>query len=459
MKTEVAVIGAGPGGYVAAIRLAQLGKKVVLIEENKLGGTCLNYGCIPSKALINAANFFDKIKKSSDIGINAENVKIDFKKMQEWKNNIVLKLVKGVEFLCKKNDITIVKGMALFESANKLKINGTEECIEFENAIIATGSETVEIPGLKFDGKTVISSREALYMEDIPKNLAIIGGGYIGLEIGTAYAKLGSKVSIIELSDQILQGFDKSIMSILHKKLERLEVKIFLNSKAEKIDGNSLIIHSKEKGKISLEADKILVAVGRKPNTTALGMENTNIKIDERGFIKVDNHLRTNEKNIFAVGDVSLGPMLAHKASYQGKLAAEIINGDKTTYENVIVPAAIFTDPEIATIGMTENEAIKHGIKIKMGKFPLSASGRAMTKNETEGFIKLITDENDKLLGAEIFGSEASEIISEISLAIKMNAKSEDIASTIHPHPTLSETLGEAAEATIGKAIHMLNPR
>lgn len=462
IKSEVAVIGAGPGGYVAAIRLAQLGKNVVLIDKDKLGGICLNYGCIPSKAMIYAAEFLDKIKKSENMGISVEKVTMDFNKMQDWKDSIISNLNKGIESLCKSNKIKVVRGEAYFEGSNKLKVtNGKNvDYIEFEKAIIAVGSKPVELPGFKFDGKKIISSTEALYLDKIPKNLAVIGGGYIGLELGTVYAKLGSKVNVIEMEGQILPGFDKEIANVLQRNLEKLEVKIYLNSKAIKFENGKVTIESKDKDNLAIDADNALVAVGRIPVTNNIGLENTKVKLDDKGFIKVDKNLRTNDENIYAIGDVSTGPMLAHKASSQGKFVAEAIVGNKGSYENIVVPAVIFTDPEIATVGMDEKEAKDKGIKIKIGKFPFMVSSRAMTRNATEGFVKVIADEkSNKILGVQIVGSEASDLISEAALAIKMNATLDDLALTIHPHPTLSESLMEAAEATMGKAIHILNPK
>ena len=462
MKAESVVVGAGPGGYVAAIRLGQLNKKVVLVDEDKLGGICLNYGCIPSKALISASESFDKIKKTSKMGIEVDKITIDFKKMQEWKDGIVSKLNQGIEFLCKKNNVTIVKGTAFFENSNRLKITDGKNIsyIDFENAVIASGSKPVELPSFKFDGNKIISSREALCLKEIPKNLVVIGGGYIGLELGTVYARLGSKVCIVEMTEQILPGFDKSVVSILQKNLERLNVDVYVNAKADKIENNKVVINSKEKGKVLLDASKVLVAVGRYPNTKNLGLENTKVKPDKKRFIEVDKNLKTDDGNIYAIGDVSIGPMLAHKASSQGKFVAEAIAGNKDKYENVVVPAVIFTDPEIATVGLNEREAKNKGIKTKMGKFPFSLSSRAMTKNETEGFVKVIANEkNSKIIGVQIIGSDASDLISEASLAIKMGATLDDVALTIHPHPTLSESLMEAAEATMGKAIHILNPK
>jgi len=460
MKTELVVIGAGPGGYVAAIRASQLNKKVVLVDKDKLGGICLNYGCIPSKAMIYASDFLDKIKKSSNIGIKVDNVTMGFTKMQQWKDDIILKLNNGIELLCKENKVTVVKGTAFFESSNKLKItNGKKTSyVEFENSIIATGSKPVELPNLKFDGKKVISSKEALDLNEIPNKLVIIGGGYIGLELGTVYVKLGSKVSIVEMSDQLLPGLDKSIVDVVHNKLKNLNVEIHLNSKAVKFENNKVFINSKEK--FSIDADRVLVAVGRYPNTKNLCLENTKVILDKKGFIKVDKNLRTIDKNIYAIGDVSVGPMLAHKASYQGKFVSEILSGNKASYEDVVVPAVIFTDPEIAIVGMSEQDAKDKKIPTKVGKFPFSISSRAMTRSETEGFVKIIANKNNnKILGVEIVGAEASDLISEAALAIKKGSTLEDLASTIHPHPTLSESLMEAAEATMGKAIHIFNPK
>lgn len=462
VKTEVAVIGAGPGGYVAAIRLAQLNKKVVLIDKDKLGGICLNYGCIPSKAMIYASEFLGKIKQSSKMGINVDNVTMDFTKMQEWKDEIVSKLKGGIDLLCKENKVRVVKGTAFFDSSNRLKITNGKDVsyIDFKKAIIAVGSKPTELPNFKFDEKKIISSTEALYLNKVPNNLVVIGGGYIGLELGTVYAKLGSKVHVVEMTDQILPGFGKEIASVLQKNLEKLNVEIHLNSKAEKFEDGKVILNSKDKGKILLDADNVLVAVGRYPIANELGLENTKVKLDSKGFVKVNENLRTDDEVMYAIGDVSVGPMLAHKASRQGKFVAEIIAGNKDSYKNVVVPAVIFTDPEIATVGLDEQTARDKGIKIKTGKFPFSVSSRAMTKNGTEGFVKVIADEkNDKIIGVEIIGSDASDLISEAALAIKMSATLNDMASTIHPHPTLSESLMEAAEATIGKAIHILNPK
>jgi dihydrolipoamide dehydrogenase len=462
LKTEVAVIGAGPGGYVAAIRLSQLNKKVVLIENDRLGGICLNNGCIPSKAMIYASEFFDKVKRCSDMGIEADKVRMNFNRMQQWKMGIINKLEDGIRLLCRGNKIMVVKGTAVFESSNRLKIKDCNDFsyIDFENAVIAVGSKPVELPRFKFDNDYVLSSSGALCLKQVPKKLVVIGGGYIGLELGTVYAKLGAKVYVVEMTGQLLPGFDKSVVDVIYKNLKKMNVEIYLNAKADKLEGGKVVVDSDEKGRILLDADKVLVAVGRIPNTNNIGLERTKIKLERNGSIIVDKNLRTEDKHIFAIGDVSTGPMLAHKASNQGKYVAEIIAGAKYGYGNVIVPAVIFTDPEIATVGLTEKGARDTGIKIKIGKFPFQVSSRAMTKGETEGFVKVIAGEKDgRVLGVEIVGSEASDLISEAALAIKMNATLDDVALTVHPHPTLSEGLMEAAEATMGKAIHIMNPK
>ena len=301
------------------------------------------------------------------MGIKVDKITIDFKKMQEWKDGIVSKLNKGIEFLCKKNNVTVVKGTAFFENSNKLKITNSKGIshIDFGNAVIASGSKPVELPSFKFDGNKIISSREALCLKEIPEDVVVIGGGYIGLELGTVYARLGSKVCIVEMTEQILPGFDKSVVSILQKNLERLNVDVYVNAKADKIENNKVVIDSKGKGKVLLDASKVLVAVGRYPNTKNLGLENTKVKLDKKGFVEVDKNLKTGNGNIYAIGDVSIGAMMAHKASMQGKLVAELIAGKNGSYENVLVPSVVFTDPEIAVVGLSEEEAKAKGIKMR----------------------------------------------------------------------------------------------
>jgi len=461
-KVDIAIIGAGPGGYVAAIRAAQLGKKVALIEKGKLGGICLNYGCIPSKAMIYAAEFFDKLKHSSQMGINVKDISLDFSKTQEWKNNIVSKLVAGINFLCRQHKIEVITGTAFFENHKKIKVTGKDSVVyvEFDKVILATGSKPVEIPSFKFDNDRIIGSGRALYLAAIPKHLVVIGAGYIGLELGTVYAKLGSHVHIVEVAPQVLPLAEKEVGDVVHRKLEKMGVDIYLNAKAEKYENGKVIVASKDKGRIELEAEHVLVAVGRQPNTKNLGLENTGVKTDEKGFIVVDKNLRSTQDNIYAIGDISSGPMLAHKASYQGKLVAEIVAGSGSEYRDSLVPSVIFTDPEIAYVGTMESEAKEKGIAVKVGKFPFKASSRAMTRNDTDGFVKIIADKKtNQVIGVQIVGSEASDLISEAALAIKMKTTVEEMALTIHPHPTLSESMMEAAEAAMGKAIHIMNPK
>jgi len=466
LKTEAVVIGAGPGGYVAAIRLGQLGKQVVLVEKDGmegLGGICMNHGCIPSKALIRASKFFHDIKNANEMGINVSNVSLDANKLQDWKNRILKKLRSGIDFLCKKNNVKWIKGEAYFESSNMIKIKGNDEVdsIEFDYAIIATGAVPSNLPGVEFDGKNVISYNEILDLKEIPKDLLVVGGGYIAVEMATCYAKLGSKVKLVHRRDQILRGYDKDVVSVVQKQIQKDGVELILNSTISKVEKSSrlkVVINSQEKGKFTVDVDKVLVAVGVKPNSVNLGLENTKAKLNEEGFIIVDKSMRTTDTNIFAIGDVATKPLLAHKATREGKIVAEFIAGHNGQFENICVPAVIFSDPEIAIAGLTENEARENGYEINIGKFPFSALGRAYIENETYGFVKIIEDKKtEKILGVVIVGPEASNLISEAALAVEKGLKTEDLMHTIHPHPTLGESLMEAAEAVKKSAIHIIN--
>jgi len=464
--TEVLVIGAGPGGYVAAIRASQLGKEVTLIDKGSLGGICLHHGCIPSKALIHAADFFHKIKHAEGIGILTENVSIDIAKTQEWKKNVIATLTNGIEMLCKRYNVKVINGNAFFESPTMVKVLLPDKFmnIEFQNAIIATGSVPIEAQGFEFDGKVIISSNEALEISTLPKDMVVIGGGYIGLELGTVFAKLGSSITIVEYEEQILPGIDKDVVSVIVRNLEKLGVRIYTGYKAEKceVNGSSAVvtISSSNGTKLELSSDKVLVAIGRKPNTCELKLENTRVDVDEKGFIKVDNMQRTSDRKIFAIGDVANHPMLAHKATRQAKVAAEIIAGKESSYDNLVVPAVIFTDPEVAIAGLTENEATTKGYEIKVGKFPLSALGRSLTVNQKDGFVKVIADKKTEVvLGIVIVGYNASDIIGEAGLAIELGATLDDIALTIHAHPTFPESLMEAAEAAKGVSVHLFGSK
>lgn len=461
-ETDVLVIGAGPGGYVAAIRAAQLGKEVMLVDKGELGGVCLNIGCIPSKALISAAELVSRVKAAEIMGITAIGLHVDVPKLQAWKISIVQRLAQGIQHLCEEQGIDVVKGEAVFESSNKVKINGhpTIEGIAFKHCILATGSVPSTPPTIEVDGQYVVTSTEALSFAEIPKELIVIGGGYIGLELGMVYAKLGSYVTIVELASQLLPGNDPEIVEFVEKKAHALGMTLYLEAGIEKamvMDGHvSVGIVSKEKGKLTLVADKVLVAVGRRPNTGNFGLENTNVQLDEKGFIKVDMQMRTTDPSIFAIGDIVGHPMLAHKASRQGKVAVEVIAGKQSAFDNRAVPAVAFTDPEIAVVGLSEAEAKAQGHEVSIGRFPFQALGRALTLNKLEGMTKLITDKNTGiLLGAQIAGPHASDIISELALAIEMGALTEDVMFTIHPHPTFPETIMEAAEDVEGKAIHI----
>ncbi|WP_035297436.1 dihydrolipoyl dehydrogenase [Brevibacillus thermoruber] len=461
-EVDVLVIGAGPGGYVAAIRAAQLGKSVAVVEKADLGGVCLNVGCIPSKAMIHAAHTYEQAQHTANMGITMENVKVDFAKVQEWKNGIVKQLTGGVASLFKGNKIQVVPGEALFVSENEVRVfHGYDvNRYRFNHCIIATGSRPIELPAFPF-GKRVLSSTEALSLTEIPKSLVVIGGGYIGIELGTVFAKFGTKVTILEGSDQILPGFEPEMTRLVERKLKKLGVDINVKALAqgmeEKEDG--VIVTAEVKGEQKqFEAEYVLVTVGRRPNTDELGVRDIGMNLTDRGYIVVDKQGRTNIPNVYAIGDIVAGPALAHKASYEGKVAAEAIAGRPSEVDYKAIPAVVFSDPEIASVGISEREAKEQGIDYVAGRFPFAANGRALSVNAGEGFVKLIAEKGTNLvLGAQIVGPEASNIIAEIGLAIEMGATLEDIELTIHAHPTLGEVTMEAAELALGHPIHVLN--
>lgn len=463
-QTDVCVIGAGPGGYVAAIKLAQLGKKVIVVDREYVGGVCLNCGCIPSKALISAAGFYDKMQHSEEMGLSIKGATVDFKKMQTWKESVVSKLTGGVAQLLKGNGCEYLAGSAKFKSPQELEIkmmDGKTETIKATNFVIATGSRPIEIPGFAFDKQNVLSSTEALELDKLPKRLAVIGGGYIGLEIGSFYQKFGVDVTVIEATAGLLLGVaDQDCVQVVARKLKKRGVKVLLNAKAVsyKKTGDSLVVKISINGaEQEIPADKILVTVGRRPNSDQLGLSEVGVKIDKRGFIEADKQLRTNIPHIFAIGDIAGQPMLAHKASKEGIICAEVISGKNSVMDVKAIPAVIFTDPEIASVGLTADEAKAKGFDISIGQFPYGANGRALTMMDSDGFIKIITDKkNNLVLGVHIVGYEASNLISEAALALEMGATAEDIASTIHPHPTLPEMMMEAAESAMGHAIHIM---
>ncbi len=464
MKFDSVVIGAGPGGYVSSIRLAQLGKKVAIIEKNKLGGECLNYGCIPSKALIFASSLYEKIKKGETFGIETSGVHINLVKLQAFRASLISKLTQGIGFLLKQNKVEIILGEASFESSNSLSIKsaqGTQK-IEADHFVIATGSSPVEISGFEFDGSFVIGSKEALELSQLPKSFLVLGGGVIGLELGTYFAKLGTKVTVIEMMDQLLPGTDKELVSVVERELKKRGMDIFVSSKAKSLTkesaGVKLSVETPDGEKI-LQGEKLLVTIGRKANIQSLGLQKIGVSLTEKGFISVDHELKTSIPHIFAIGDVVGQPLLAHKASHDGIFVAEKIarNAERKTHP-VSIPWAIFTDPEIAGVGLTQADAELSGKQVRVGKFPFMALGRSLAVSEPEGFTKIISDANThELFGVFIVGAHASDLISEAALAVTHHLKLEDIASTIHPHPTLPEALMEAADVALGKAIHVPN--
>ncbi|WP_349410343.1 dihydrolipoyl dehydrogenase [Pseudalkalibacillus sp. SCS-8] len=461
-EIDTLVIGSGPGGYVAAIRAAQMGQKVTIVEKGDIGGVCLNVGCIPSKAVINASHRFEHAQHSDDMGITAENVKVDMSKVQEWKAGIVKKLTGGVEGLLKGNNVEIVKGEAYFSDTNTVRVTKdeyTSQTYKFKNCILATGSSPIELPSFKWSDR-VISSTGALALTEVPKKMVVIGGGYIGIELGTAYANLGTEVTILEGGKQILPGFEKQMSTLVSRRLKKKGVEIITDAMAKGVeesdDGVKVTAEVKGEEK-SFDADYVLVTVGRKPNTEELGLEQIGVKINDKGLIEVDKQGKTSVDGLYAIGDIVPGPALAHKASYEGKIAAEAIAGEAAEIDYLAIPAVVFSDPELASVGYSEAEAKDAGFDVKASKFPFGANGRALSLNDAEGFMKLITRKEDGLvIGAQIAGPNASDMIAELGLAIEAGMTAEDIAMTIHAHPTLGEITMEAAEVAIDLPVHIV---
>ncbi|HIS28227.1 MAG TPA: dihydrolipoyl dehydrogenase [Candidatus Avamphibacillus intestinigallinarum] len=464
VETDLLVVGAGPGGYVAAIRAAQLGQKVTIVEKGNLGGVCLNVGCIPSKALIQAGHEVVSAGGNDELGIKTDNVSVDFSKIQEWKSGVVDKLTGGVESLLTGNEVEIAKGEVFFVDKNTAKVmdEKNSQTYTFKNAIIATGSTPIEIPTFKFSDR-VLDSTGALNLKELPKKLVVIGGGYIGTELGTAYANLGSEVTIVEGAKDILGGFEKQMTALVKRRLKQKGVTVVTKALAKGVEESKdgvKVTYEVKGEEVTVDADYVLVTVGRRPNTQEIGLEQAGIEVDDRGLIKIDKQCRTNVENIYAIGDIVTGPPLAHKASYEGKVAAEAIAGEKSEIDYLGIPAVCFTDPELASVGYSEKDAKDEGIAVKPGRFPYAVNGRALALNETEGFVKLIVREDDGvIIGGQVAGASASDIIGEIGLAVEAGMTAEDLSLTIHAHPSLGEMVMEAAEIAIDKPIHMMKQK
>lgn len=462
LDLETVVIGSGPGGYVAAIRAAQLGQKVAIIEKEYIGGVCLNVGCIPSKALINAGHVYHNALSGDQFGVTAKDVTIDFTKTQEWKDTqVVNKLTSGIEYLLKKNKVEIVRGEAFFIDESSLRVmqeDGPGQTYNFKNVIVATGSRPIEIKGFKF-GKRILDSTGALNIVEIPKELVVIGGGYIGSELAGAFANLGSKITILEGTSQIIPTFEKDMVKLVEKDFKSKGVDIITNAMAKnaEVNGDRVTVTYEVDGKEStVEADYVLVTVGRRPNTDELGLEVAGVEMTERGLVIVDKQGRTNKKNIFAIGDIVPGAALAHKASYEAKVAAEAIAGEPSQIDYIAMPSVCFTDPELASVGHTLASAKEAGLDVKASKFPFSGNGRALSLGQAEGFVRLVTTKEDHVIvGAQVAGPGASDVLAELTLAVEGGLNAEDIALTIHSHPSLAETIMDTAELVLGNPIHI----
>lgn len=462
---DVTVIGSGPGGYVAAIRVAQLGFKTAIIEKyNTMGGTCLNVGCIPSKALLDTSEHFHAaVHKFADFGISVENPKADLGRMVDRKNEVVDQTTKGIQYLMDKNKITVFHGMGSFESATKIKVtkeDGSAEEIESKYTIIATGSKPASLPNISIDKKRIITSTEALNIREIPKNFIVIGGGVIGLELGSVMMRLGSQVTVIEYMDKIIPTMDGSLSKELQKVLKKQGMKFELSTAVQSVentgDGVKVLAKNKKGEEVTFEAEYALVSVGRKPYTEGLGLENAGVDLDERGRIKTNEHLQTNVANIYAIGDVVAGAMLAHKASEEGVLVAETIAGQKPHINYNLIPGVVYTWPEVSAVGKTEEQLKADGVEMKIGNFPMRALGRSRASGDVDGFIKIIADaKTDEILGIHMIGARAADLIAEAVMAMEFRASAEDIARMSHAHPTYAEAVKEAALDVHNIALHI----
>ena len=460
-KFDVTVIGGGPAGYVCAIRLSQLGLKTACIESRgSLGGTCLNIGCIPSKSLLNMSESFHRAKNFSNIGIETGEIKLNLEKMMSNKDSSVATLTKGVEFLFKKNKVTYIEGVGSFNEKNEILVKNdkSEMKIKTDKTIISTGSEPLSLPGIDFDEKKILSSTGALNISKLPKKMVVVGGGYIGLEMGSVWSRLGTEVHVIEYLDHITPGLDKEISNEFMKILKKQNIKFELNTKVEKISKNDqgvIIETSNKDAKNKIEADVVLISVGRKPYTDKLNLKKIGVNLDKKGKITVNKNFETNVKNVYAIGDVIDGPMLAHKAEEEGIAVAELIAGQSGHVNYDIIPGVIYTSPEVAYVGKNEEELKEKKVNYKVGKFPFMANSRAKAINEPEGFVKILAESTtDRVLGVHIIGPHAGEMIAEMSVAMEFGASSEDIARTCHAHPTFSEAIKEAALSVDKRQIH-----
>lgn len=467
-KTQLALIGGGPGGYAAAFLAADLGMQVTLIDlEKNPGGVCLYRGCIPSKALLHVAKLINEIEESSKWGIEFSRPKIDLDKLRSWKESVVSKMTGGLGILSKQRKITYIQGRATFLNPKTLRIekmDGAVEELSFDNAIIATGSLPTQIPSLMLNSPRVIDSTGALALKEIPKNMLVVGGGYIGLELGSVYSSLGAEVSVVEMTPGLLPGADRDMVNILTKSISPKMKQVLLSTKVVKMEdigsGIKVTFDGENLEQKEQIFEKVLVSIGRTPNAKGFGIENTAVQVDKRGFIKVNSRLQTDEPNIYAIGDVAGNPMLAHKASAEGKVAVENIAGHNVEFKPAAIPAVIFTDPEVAWCGLTENEAREKNIEVKVARFPWAASGRATTLDRNDGVTKLLMDpKTERILGMGIVGPGAGELIAEGVLAVEMAAVAKDLALSIHPHPTLSETVMETAEVFFGQSTHIYRPK
>ncbi len=463
LETQVLVIGAGPGGYAAAFRAADLGLQTTLVsDEKKLGGVCLLSGCIPSKALLHTANVIHEAREFAARGVSFGPPKIDLNGLRAWKDGIIEQLTSGLSGLAQQRQVNVVHGKAVFIDSRRVHVEGNQEIrqINYQHAILASGSRPVTVPGLELNSPRLMDSTSALALETIPKTLLIVGGGYIGLELGTVYAALGSKVTVVEFTDGLLPGVDRDLVRPVHKQAASLFEAIFLKTKVEALKETREGIQVQLGGEVPKQQtfERVLIAVGRRPNSDGIALENTGVKLDRHSFVRVDARRRTDDPHIFAIGDVAGQPMLAHKAHHEGHVAAEVIAGHNVAFEAVTVPAVVFTDPELAWCGLTETEASTRGVAIAVGRFPWAASGRARALGSPDGLTKIVFDPQTKrVLGVGIVGRGAGELIAEGVVAVEMGALAEDIALSIHPHPTLSETVAGAAQAFLGTATDILN--